>query len=38
MKLLLEKFRNYLSRCPICGCSNMDCWGRCTNCGSDMRE
>lgn len=30
--------RMWLSRCNVCGCSHMDCWGRCTKCGSDMRE
>lgn len=30
--------RLWLNRCTVCGCSDMDCWGRCRRCGSDMRD
>lgn len=35
---MFKKLISYLSRCPICGSSDMNCWGRCNRCGSDMRE
>lgn len=38
MKNIMKKISIWLSRCTICGCSDMDCWGRCTRCGSDMHE
>lgn len=34
----MKKLLMWLNRCRVCGCSNMDCWGRCTKCGSDMRD
>lgn len=28
----------WFDACPICGCKERDCWGRCEECGSDMHE
>lgn len=38
---LMKKRRigiSWLSRCSVCGCGDMDCWGRCRRCGSDMHK
>lgn len=35
---IIKAVKMWLSRCTVCGCSEMDCWGRCKRCGSDMHE
>lgn len=38
MKLVKSLIGIWASRCSFCGCSEMDCWGRCKRCGADMHK